>query len=183
MGQPDENARYDASADALRSLAENRGDTERSDGPPGEGDATAQTSPRDPTDALSAMADGEDVGVPPAPPDEPDASPSVDEPAEPLAGFPARRESAAQRQARNETVRSKATKAHAHQYRRFMIPLLLVVGIMLFILGVIVAITGGASGGVGTTIAVVVSFPVSAILVFGAWYFHREVTRAEQTRS
>jgi hypothetical protein len=70
-----------------------------------------------------------------------------------------------------------------------MIPLLIVVAGMLFVLGAVVAAIlpgreqsggGGLLSGPMAWVAVWVSFPLGAVLLFGAWFFHREIRGADE---
>ncbi|MFW6132764.1 MAG: hypothetical protein ACOC8F_02620 [Planctomycetota bacterium] len=192
MDTPDENAQRDASAEALRSLADRQGGGGDPSGSRDGGEAPADDAARrDPADALHAMADGEDLAAAPVgdtepetPGEEPDAAD-----ADALEGLPGRGEARSARRARSATIGAQADSAHHHQFHRAMIPLLVVVGILLFVLGFVVAILGPARaetsmfGGTMTTVAVVVAFPLGAILLFGAWFFRREVARADRDRS
>jgi len=187
----------DADADALRDLA---GASDQADGsaPP-----TGTGGEPDPVDVLAAMAEGaeEQEADAPKPPDEQE---ELDEellaavgheigeggvdPAD-LADLSANRLSAAERKARAAVLHSQAAQAHHHQFKRTMIPLLIVVAGMLFVLGAVVAAIlpgreqagrGGILSGLWAWVAVWVSFPLGAILLFGAWFFHREVRLAEE---
>ncbi|HUU22307.1 MAG TPA: hypothetical protein VM389_07195 [Phycisphaerae bacterium] len=85
-----------------------------------------------------------------------------------------------------------ASQAHAHQFKRFMIPLLLVTGVLLFVLGgAALALQGSLesaeTAGQGSLLAsksarwsAVAAFPLGAILLLGAWLFRRDVRRAEK---
>jgi hypothetical protein len=178
------------SADALRALAETSAQ---------EAEKTPQDAPqRDPHDALAAMADGEDLA--PKADEQPDdqleneerdfAAASAAEgrgvdPAD-LEGLPVGAEARAARKARAQGYDKQRTSVHALQFKKTMIPLLLVVGVMLFILGGIVAavVLPGAEGrGLFSRpfaiAAVVAAFPLGAILLFGAWFFHRETKQSQ----
>ena len=82
-------------------------------------------------------------------------------------------------------------KAHAAQFKAVMIPLLLAVGAILLVIGVI-CLFAGRQGDEGSftisgvlfgvayiTWITILSFPVGAILLFGAWLFRRELRDAE----
>ena len=73
-------------------------------------------------------------------------------------------------------------QAHAHQYKTVMIPLLITMGVILLLMGTWSVIrASGAEGGVaGEGIAKwfpILAFPLGAVLLAGAWWFHQDVTR------
>lgn len=190
---PDENVKRTASADALRALADNQDQTPEPEGPPPA--PPAGETERNPLDALRAMADGEDLSSRPEPDEAsapgPAAEPEAEAPEAPPAGedrtgLPSRQESLAARRARAQSLTGQSTKAQAHQFKRAMVPLLFVVGGLLMVLGMAVALMGferteeSMFGGTMSKVAVVVAFPLAAILIFGGVYFHLEVRRSEQ---
>jgi len=88
----------------------------------------------------------------------------------------------------------RARKAHAHQYKTIMIPLLITLGVMLLLMGAFALFRdlGGTEArpdpyGFPTPKPVdrgsfqrwfpFLAFPLGAILLVGAWWFHRDVNR------
>ncbi len=185
-------------ADALRALAEtSQADEQRA----------AAARPKDQSEALAAMADGQDL-VAPAEAAAADADadteveqtideellaaagvpegPGVD-PAD-LADLPVGEEGKAVRAARTAALDQQRSRVHAHQFKQVMVPLLLTVGGLLLVLGIVVAAMlppRGASGGLlsrsAAIWAVVAAFPLAAILLFGAWFFRRELREARKS--
>jgi hypothetical protein len=101
--------------------------------------------------------------------------------------------SPATRKARAEVFHRKARRAHAHQFKKFMIPLLLISGAALFVLGTVAAflVFGSADGPAADRegrlvsveterLLVLAAFPVGAILLLGAWLFHLDLRRAKR---
>lgn len=162
-----------------------------------------EEQPKHPADALAEMADREPDEAPPAPspPDhvealsqlaegEPPADDQGDsEPPEPeavdeqlaqqtnLAGEDAFRA----RQARRASIGAHEARAGASIYKKAMIPLLVVVGVLLLLVGVLsvmLLMRHGSEGAYGERLVVValVSFPLAAVLIFGACWFHRDVS-------
>jgi len=187
----EQNAKHDESADALRSMAEGAAKADSQDTPDPE-----------PSDALTAMATGHGLeavgeGEDQQQTDRPPAGANETQEQGAAGGFalagPTDQTSLlnsgahlAARRAR-ATHKSKSHHAHAHQFKQIMAPLLLVVGLMLFVLGIIVALSmpGGGSPEArdgwptaSAKVAVVIAFPLGAVLLFGAWYFHREVKQS-----
>ncbi len=190
MSEPE--PKDDDSADALAAMAGDSDEPLQMPGPVEE---------RDAHDALAAMAEGEDLAPAPQPEDSgenPQDADSVDdglvafaedtpgEPVDPadIEGLPDREESLAVRRARAATLANQKGRVHTHQFKRTMIPLLIAVGVLLFILGGVVAAILPSGKGTSTEDAgllmgaarwaVVAAFPLGAILLFGAWLFHRE---------
>jgi uncharacterized membrane protein len=94
----------------------------------------------------------------------------------PASDQPARPNAARQAQAQ--------ARAHAHSYKKFMIPLLLVVGGLLVLVGLISsgmafkgAVDESALSDARMGLVAVISFPLAAVLLIGAWWFHRETSR------
>jgi|GEM_PF-2350776 len=95
------------------------------------------------------------------------------------------------RKARASTLQRQRARVHAEQFKRMMVPILLVTGILLLVLGGIVAYMmrqGDADLYTGTgilhdpgfkKIMVITSFPLGAILMIGAWIFRADLKRAE----
>ena len=80
---------------------------------------------------------------------------------------------------------------HAHMYKKTMIPLLLVVGAMLVVIGLIAAdmvISATPERKFYTwyprmKLVMFVSFPLSAAVLAGAWLFRRDVNKVMRTAS
>ncbi len=71
---------------------------------------------------------------------------------------------------------------HAHLYKKTMIPLLMTVGVLLLLIGLLAgSMTISADGETDyrsrMTLVTFTSFPLSAVMFFGAWWFRREVNR------
>ena len=130
-------------------------------------------APENPADALADMAGGEDAeearDVPLA--DEEDDSPhklSDDAltPALDLAGGAA-------------SASRLARRANAHTYKKTMVPFLVVVAALLLLVGgittaIVVKRGPDSEARLAETFVMLVSFPLAAILAFGAWWFHRD---------
>ena len=73
---------------------------------------------------------------------------------------------------------------HAHMYKQTMIPLMLVVGAILVLIAFVAAVmvlqsdTADALYYSRMKIVVYVSFPLSAVVLVGAWWFHRDVNNS-----
>jgi hypothetical protein len=159
--------------DPVDALADLAGGKELEDQP-----AVAQDL--DPLAALSRLADGDDPATaqekaPPSPP-EADQYALADEPA-----------AAAPAPARCVSVRTRNTieaKAIAHSYKKTMIPLLLLVGVLLAIIsGVCVYIYAAAEPGYRANsyhrtvlLLAVLSVPLALAMFLGAWWFHHETS-------
>jgi len=156
-------------------------------------------------DALAAMAGGEDISQegfnaveePPAPTGESDAAaalaaqttPAPERAAVPVAGSAAAVSGA--RKARASTLQKQRARVHAEQFKRMMVPILLVTGILLLLLGGIVTVMmrqvdADMYTGAGLLqdpgfkkIMVITAFPLGAILLIGAWLFRADLKRAE----
>ena len=94
------------------------------------------------------------------------------------------------RKSRASTLKKQQAQVHAEQFKRMMIPILLITGILLLLLGgVVMFLTRGAtegytgSGMLGNPalkrIMVITSFPLGAILMVGAFLFHKDIKRGE----
>ncbi|MDP6545683.1 MAG: hypothetical protein QGH60_16995 [Phycisphaerae bacterium] len=157
-------------------------------------------------DALAAMAGGEDIShqgfnaieEPPAPSGKSDAAAALaaqttataTPAAVPGAGSGGTAASGA-RKARASAMQRQRTRVHAEQFKRMMVPILLVTGILLMILGGIVGVmmrkagpspyhdTGGFDGVSFKKIMVIASFVIGAILLIGAWMFGADIKRGE----
>ena len=97
------------------------------------------------------------------------------------------------RKSRASALQKQRSQVHAEQFKRMMVPILLVTGILLLLLGGIVmfmmreapvdAYTGsGLLNDPGLKrIMVITSFPLGAILMVGAWLFRADIKRGEAT--
>lgn len=145
-------------------------------------------------DALAAMADNE--GKPRVESRQPvDLDPAAETPRdsaaanapEAFADMPTGDEAFQMRRRRAASVHKQAHRAHAQQYKQFMIPVLIVTGALLFILATIVALTMGGSYSPGDDpwyqdpstkkVLVLLAYPLGAILGLGAWLFYVDVQR------
>jgi len=78
---------------------------------------------------------------------------------------------------------------HAHMYKKTMIPLMLVVGVMLIVVGFVAAVMVFRAEPYEKfytrysqmKIVMYVSFPLAAVVLVGAWLFHRDVNKSGQT--
>ncbi len=140
-------------------------------------------------DALNAMAGGEEIN-----PDRQDESPG-----NPLDGDAFEQADSAidigvtvvnteqAKRARQAGIQGRMHKAHAEQFKRTMIPLLLVVGAMLLLISIATVMmmqshrseNGPFMGGFGWPMAVG-SFLLAAILMLGAWMFHNEIQKTQR---
>jgi hypothetical protein len=180
------------SADALRALAEGM------DAPPGDPDepgAAAADAPEAPADPFAAAPADE-------PADQADALAAVQAEAPATVEAPAIEGmgdglSPAERAARAKRHTAISGQVHARQFRAFMIPLLLTVGGLLIVLGIawlVLTAAHAAQGGGGAealaeqpsrpggALAVwlaALGIPLGAFLLFGAWWFRRELRRHE----
>ena len=157
-------------------------------------------------DALAAMAGGQDISQDgfnaveetPAPTGESDAATAlaaqtIPAPARaaPVAGSAAAVSGA--RKARASTLQKQRARVHAEQFKRMMVPILVVTGILLLALGGIVTVMmrqvdADMYTGAGLLqdpgfkrIMVFTAFPLGAILLIGAWLFRADLKRAEAT--
>jgi hypothetical protein len=156
-------------------------------------------------DALAAMAGGEDISQKgfnaveeSAPAGESDAaaalaaqtSPAPVQAAAPAVGSTSAAVSGA-RKARASAMQKQRARVHAEQFKRMMVPILLVTGLLLLLLGGIVAYmmrqadpdmytgTGILNDPGFKKIMVMTSFPIGAILLVGAWMFRADLKRGE----
>lgn len=164
-------------AEALANMADSR--DEETVAPP-----DADKQPKDATEALDQLAakrpetGGEPEGLAQADDETVDMAVAA---ATGLSGPEAYRA----RRARGARITGQQARAHAHAYRKMMIPLLLVVGILLILIGLLdVSMLIAADEADRQTrwhalmmAVALVSFPLAAVLFFGAWWFHREVSR------
>ncbi len=126
-------------------------------------------------EALRALAEGKDLQ--PLPDNK--SQGVVDMPAEELAMID---EAPQARKARVDKLARRGRLVQSRHFKRMMIPLLVVVGIMLFVVGVICLKLGlnEASRQVENfKWLALAAFPLGAILLLGAWLFHRDVKRAD----
>ena len=163
-------------AEALANMADSR--NEQAAPPP-----EADEKPKDATEALDELAarraetGKEAEGLAPADDETIDMAAAA---ATGLSGAEAFRA----RRARGAKITGQQARAHAHAYRRMMIPLLLVVGVLLILIGLLdVSMLIAADEADRQTrwhalmmVVALVSFPLAAVLFFGAWWFHREVS-------
>jgi len=135
----------------------------------------AQTGPADPDAAAAAL-----IAQTPAP-----------EPAAPAPVIAPVAATSASRKSRVAALQKNRARVHAEQFKRMMVPILLVTGVLLIALGAIVAfmMRGApvdAAPSVGILddpnvkrIMVITAFPLGAILMVGAWMFRMDVKRGE----
>jgi len=143
--------------------------------------ATGQASPFAPAavDALAALANGQEAGMPDG-----QAAGGTEAP-------PGQRtvEEDAARKARASALKKQSRHVHAEQFKRIMVPMLTVTGILLLVLGSVVAAMNRGeqlpSGGQGflyertvQKALVIAAFPLGAILLVGAWFFRTDLKRA-----
>jgi hypothetical protein len=165
-------AQDDQQADALEAMASR--------------DADAHAS------ALEAMASGmhEQVEADRSADGAPDDAPASPETPGPIEGFEFVQASSTpeQRKARQQRIQAAAQKHHGEQFKKTMVPPLLVCGVLLVVLGAVALATvrGDADvpmvGAGGARIVIYGSFPLGALLIFGAWWMHRQVAAADKDR-
>ena len=150
-------------------------------------------------DALAAMAGGEDIShqgfnaIEESSAGESDAAATLaaqaPSAAPPVVGSASM---SGARKARASTLQRQRARVHAEQFKRMMVPILLVTGILLLILGGIVAVMMRQTDPTmviddGTLlnnpmfkrVMVITAFPLGAILLVGAWLFRADLKRAE----
>ena len=86
------------------------------------------------------------------------------------------------RQAHAASAGRQMAAAHHHVYKRWMMPLLVIVGVLLILVGLLSGVMllqnrGRGSHDGALALVLVVSFPLAAMMIFGAWWFHRDVRR------
>jgi hypothetical protein len=100
------------------------------------------------------------------------------------------------RRRRAESFDQRVRKAHAHQYKTIMIPLLITMGVLLLLMGAYALFHSAGETDVrvdaeGFPVRTVdpgpgaafqkwfpfLAFPLGAILLVGAWWFHKDVNR------
>lgn len=159
---------------------------------------TGSSSQDHPGDALRALAQRQADGVEPdqeqSAPDEVARSESdvveafAEDPGQQQASGPAGA-SLQPPQAGKSALRAarmrQASRSQATQLKSFMVPMLLVVGGLLIVLGSLGAYliwspSSGAQigGGAWTKVAVIVAFPLAAVLLLGAWAFRRDIAKS-----
>jgi len=159
-------------ADVLASMAANQPDD----------DVPAPDEDVDPSEALDRLAESEPAGAPGdefVPPSD-DGEVANAELAE--ATGVSGREALRARQAHAVVAGRRMTTAHRHVFKRWMVPLLAIVGVLLLVVGVLSYVILGLNEGKGDrddelTVIMAISFPMAAIVIFGAWWCHRDVRR------
>jgi hypothetical protein len=188
---PQDQKNSDDHAAALEAMAAGLHERSEEENPPGadalEGDAETPETPEtfDETPEPDAGADDAEPGAEADPPDVPaDPEQAV------IAANGGAPTTAAARRARAASFAGRSARAHHHQYKAFMIPVLITVSAMLFVAGTLVlgmlisdsireafnmSETSALieNGGLFTAIA----YLLGAILVLGAWLFHMELKR------
>jgi hypothetical protein len=165
----DTEERYPDTASALEAMAAGRADDE----------PAAETE----TEDVEPVVDW--AAAPTADPAE--VVPFADAPSQPgSGGAPAAGAGASgqgSRAARQADFQRKSRQSQSHQLKKMMVPLLLVTGLLLILMGAATTIItrGGASLGEDgpvspglARIMMITSFPLAIALLAGAWYFHRE---------
>jgi hypothetical protein len=163
-------------------------------------------------DALKAMAEGQDLseesteqaaeGIaaelnePQAAPDDAPLDFAESDPMDdaPAAEAFAIHDSGAMRRAHAAQYQQQASRANTHTYKRTMVPLLLVVGLLLLIMGgaafaflpssemaEVIRRTNPDALSISPVMRymAILSFPLGAILMLGAWMFHQEIRRSD----
>ena len=92
------------------------------------------------------------------------------------------REAVRARQAHAVSADRQMAAAHHHVYKRWMVPLLVIVGVLLVLVGVLSGVMLIHNRGRGShdgplALVLVVSFPLAAMMIFGAWWFRRDIRR------
>lgn len=90
---------------------------------------------------------------------------------------------------RAEGINRQARNVHSHQYKRMMIPLLIVVGALLLVMGILILlIISMRNKAINTNdffatygwMFVCLSIPMGLILLFGAWMFWKDLQAHEK---
>jgi len=107
-----------------------------------------------------------------------------------MAAVPAHQDPLAVRKARAASLVGQSRRVYAHQFKKTMIPLLLTVGGLLFLFSLITLAMIAPRIGDDTMSStrlvryggylILAALPLGAILVLGAWMFHKEVSAAER---
>jgi hypothetical protein len=167
---------HSQSADALKAMAEGR-----REGGKGPSDAfVGPEEPQEPQEASDAPVEAMLAEARVLPPEA--LAPAAGLPPDPFA-----------RRRHAEEFDRRARRAHAHQYKTVMVPLLITMGAILVLMGAYVLLGDGGAGapadaapeetaprGLAVPIQVwfpLLALPLGAILLAGAWWFHRDVTR------
>lgn len=82
------------------------------------------------------------------------------------------------RRVRGLRIEAQQAHAHAHAFRRLAVPMCLVVGGLLLIVGALAAylvLAGGWDRQPGMVLVGLVSFPLAIALFIGAWWFHHDL--------
>jgi hypothetical protein len=140
--------------------------------PPEENPLDTATGKVDPMAAITKLASGEDLE-----PTSEEIANSVDENAAPAPARPKYVAPPANPQA--AALRAQAAAlAYSHAYKKFMIPLLIIIGVLLLVVGIITAYMVSTEGDRRPLMVVVMllSFPLGGALLFGAWWFNRDVS-------
>jgi uncharacterized membrane protein len=171
---------HDDSAEALKALAEgNLTDFELQQS---QDQSSAQG------DQAAAPFDSQQVLDAPGPADENAPMGVAQDQPQPQA---AEEESPQARQERTAALAARTRRAHFHQFKSIMIPLLLAVGVLLFVCGAFVLIYDGDAEGVEIDPPTgllgnmrswfpIAAFVVGAILLAGAWLFRRDLKAAQE---
>ncbi len=142
--------------------------------------------------ALEAMASGRhEEPRTDQPPHDPPAPPTTADPADPADGpiegfeFVQTNSTPEQRKARQQRIQAAAQKHHGEQFKKTMVPPLLVCGVLLVLLGgvALATVRGDVDvpmvGGGGARIVIYASFPLGAMLILGAWWMHRQTAATD----
>jgi len=193
--QPHSEDRRKDALDALEAMASGRDAQPAPEGGEGDdsGDSAADLGRLAEGLDQADEGDGEELAELTLGGDEPipaDVAVPVEEEGFPLAGLPATAPTPAAKRARAANFHKRSGAAHAHHFRRTMIPLLLTVGGLLFLLAigtlVMMATTEEAALQQNPYLmrygkwCIIAAFPLGAILLVGAWLFHGDVKRSEQ---
>jgi len=132
-----------------------------------------------PADALAALAAGQREPDPPNDPEPEPQSEVVDEALAEQTGLVGEHALRARR-ARSASIGADDARSRSAAYKRTMVPLLLAVGGLLLLVGILSAmmLTGRQAAGPPDdrlVLVTLISFPLAAMLIFGAWWFHRDV--------
>ena len=164
--------RHDESIDALNAMA---GDQDAAAGPRSGEDQTE--SPEESSSGLDSLTEQTAAGESP-------------QAGEDFSHMPRGQDALLTRRNRSAAFQHQSRRVHAEQFKRVMIPLLVVVGAMLLLLGAaLLTMLPGAeqaarardSGSdalahkAWTRPLVIASFPLGAILFLGAWLFRRDL--------
>jgi len=154
-------------------------------------------------DALAAMAGGEDIShrgfnaieALPPPTGESDATAALAAQTPPAATPVATSSTgiaavSGARKVRVSALQKQRSRVHAEQFKRMMVPILVITGILLIALGSIVAVMmrqddlgyiapGMFNDPVFKRIMVIAAFQLGAIMLVGAWLFRMDLKRGE----